>query len=124
MNGRTREDLLRAVIAGRAGDPDIARKLALFGWDSDHELVVLTRRDVVAMLERYLRAEVTADDLSAWADSIEGCDDIGFEQSAADVLRELIFELANPEITRGLTTNVANDWKRRLLASRPTDTSS
>jgi len=32
------------------------------------------------MLERYLHAEVTANDLSAWADTIEGRDDIGFEQ--------------------------------------------
>lgn len=114
MNGPLREDLLRELIAGRSHSADIAAQLAVFGWDSDTELVSLNRSDALAIMERYLCDETSAGAVREWADAVEGREDIGYERGAEEVLGDLVFELANPEITRALTREVALNWTSRL----------
>ncbi len=114
VNGPRREELLRELIAGRSRSADITSQLAAFGWDSDAELVSLSRTDALTIVERYLRDEASAEAVREWADAVEAREDIGYEQGAEEVLSNFIFELANPEITRPLTQEVALNWKSRL----------
>jgi hypothetical protein len=107
------ELVAQLVKRGPLSEEDLGR-LSGFGWDSDEALVVLTRGDARAMLERHLQGELTGDDLSDWADQVEARDDIGFEAGHADALRELIFELANPPIRAEPTTDAARRWLTAL----------
>lgn len=116
MTDPSREQLLRLLIAGSAPSRDVARRLAAFGWDSDRELVVLTRDDAVSLLERYLRGELDAASVEEWAEVIEGRDDVGYQAGSEDLLATLVFELANPDISGPLTPGVATDLAERLRA--------
>jgi len=85
-------------------------------WDSDIELVVLTRRHVQAMLHAYEDGALSATDVTTWADGLESRDDVGFERGHEDELRQFLFEAATPEINEPITLDFARRWLRMLLA--------
>ncbi len=118
MDDRSRESLLRELISGASSAEEVLSQLAVFGWDSEHELVVMTRKDAESILGRYIDDELTQLDVAKWADAIEAREDIAFEASAKSLLGALVFELANPEISPRLTIERAEDWVRRLRSSR------
>jgi hypothetical protein len=117
VNDRSREQLLAALVAGVDPPDEIARELAAFPWDSDGELVRLTKRDAEAMLSRYLDAVVDERHVEAWADAIEGREDVGFDSDGPELLAEMVFELANPAITQPLTRELAGAWLERLTTA-------
>lgn len=83
-------------------------------WDAEQDLVRLDSDDVISVLQRYLAGELDRTDLEVWADLIEGREDIGFEPGHEDVLKNIIYELANPTIMNELTSARAEEWVRRL----------
>ena len=114
MSELSREELLRQLIDGHVSSADIAERLGAVGWDSDREIVTLTRSDALAILSRFIRGEVKADEVGEWANAIEGREDIGYEPGSEATLSDLVFELANPEISTELTAERAEDWARQL----------
>jgi hypothetical protein len=101
--------MTRLVKDGPLSEGDL-RRLHSFGWDSDEILVVMTRADACQMLNRPVRGEVPADDLVEWANQIEAREDIGFEDSSATTLDDLIYELANPTLHHDPTSEAARRW--------------
>jgi hypothetical protein len=112
------ELVARLVRSGPLSQADLAR-LSSFGWDSDEELVVLTRSDANAILKRHLRGELSADALVEWANQIECREDIGFEAGAQKVLADLIFELANPDLHAEPTSAAAERWLANIRSPPP-----
>ena len=49
-------------------------------------------------------------DVSDCADAVEGLDDIGFEEGCEEILTDVIYELANPELTRPPSSETADEW--------------
>ena len=91
----TREEAVQVLV--RFDQPvDVLRaSLTAFNWDwVGPPLARLTCQAVESALHRYQRGELTGDEVEAWADLLEGRDDIEFEPMAA----QAIFELANPEL--------------------------
>lgn len=76
--------------------------LAQQHWDSDAEMVTLDRAHLAAVLRRYLGGDLDATTLEVWANAIELRDDIGLADDD-QLLRDLMFELANPEVTAPLS---------------------
>lgn len=93
---------------------DLQRQLAELGWDYDRPLVTLRRADVAEVLRRYIGGAVTDAQLGEWADAIEVREDVDFESGHEEVLKELIFWLANPLLTASPTIGEARTWLRRL----------
>jgi len=91
---------------------EISVQLRAFSWDSNEDLVVLWPAHVVGVLERFLGGELQSHDVHDWADLIECREDIGFDPQHADVLRDVIFQLANPELQGQLD----RDGAARLIA--------
>lgn len=114
MSSEPRYDALRNLIAAREPIEQTLGYLRTFPWDSERVLVVLYRSDVARVLRRYLQAELSAEQCVAWADAIEARDDIGFETDWVKLLKQLIFELANPELGGPLSHDAAHGWLRLL----------
>ena len=112
-----RTEALRDLINIRVPVEQAEAALADFGWDSDDDLDVLTRADVIQILQRYQAGELPATDCRRWAEALEGRDDLGFEDGWEDTLKELLLEIATPELTEPLTPEFAHGWERRLAAS-------
>ena len=67
--------------------------LSQIGFDSETELVYMSRDDIVEILQRSLDKKISFLELEEWANLIECREDIGFEDEKT---QEMIFKLANP----------------------------
>lgn len=83
-------------------------------WDSDVELVLLSRTDVLALLTRYLRRGLSPADLEAWADAIESREDIGAEPEDEELLRAFVFQTANPALAGPISDEYVRRWLVRI----------
>lgn len=112
MNART--TLIEQLIAFQRPVPEILVELGNFPWDSQDALADLTRANVVSVLERFFRREISADQVEQWANALEGREDVGYEGGNRSLVREVLHELANPVLTRALTPETAQEWIARL----------
>ena len=67
--------------------------LSQIGFDSETELVSMSRDDIVEILQRSLDKKISFLELEEWANLIECREDIDFEDEKT---QEMIFKLANP----------------------------
>jgi hypothetical protein len=114
---RQRTEALRDLINLRVPVEQAEAALADFGWDSDDDLDTLTRADAIEILRRYQAGELTATDCQRWAEALEGRDDLGFEDGWEDTLKELLFEIATPDLAEPLTPEFAHRWASRLSSN-------
>lgn len=89
--------------------------LSDINWDSDTIEAELTRADIRKLLNRYINNEITESDVESWANAIECREDIGFETGQEELIKTIIFELANPLLTKNLTLETATTLNLRLL---------
>lgn len=114
MTAADRHEALNDLLLLRCEVGDAIAAVNRFPWDSEVELVSLTRADAARVLDAFRSGTLTAGECAAWANAVEGRDDVGLESGAEDVLREFLFELSTPEVTRALTQATARDWLQRL----------
>lgn len=105
-----RAKVLRDLIALRVPPAQASAALARFGWDSEDELVTLTRADVLRVLRDYAAGRLTAQDVTRWAEALEGRDDVGREAGYEEPLTEFLYEAATPEVAGALTPEFAQRW--------------
>ena len=67
--------------------------LSQIGFDSEIELVSMSRDNIVEILQRSLDKKISFLELEEWVNLIECREDIGFEDEKT---QEMIFKLANP----------------------------
>ena len=67
--------------------------LSQIGFDSEIELVSMSRDNIVEILQRSLDKKISFLELEEWANLIECREDIGFEDKKT---QEMVFKLANP----------------------------
>jgi hypothetical protein len=111
---QARRELLADLLELRHAPHTAAAAVRAMPWDSDSELVVLSRAHVLRLLQRYLRGELESSDLETWADAVEARDDIGYEHDQDDALRAFVFETANPTLAEPISPGYADRWIRRL----------
>ena len=105
---------LRDLIHLREPVADAARRLRAFPWDSDAELIVLGPVDLIHVLDLYLHGVLASTEVEEWAEAIEGRDDVGYESPHGDTIKQIVFELANPLLTRQLEPSRAREWRDAL----------
>lgn len=103
------EDLVRCVLP-ISQTVDAVRR---FAWDSESDLVILTRAHCIAVLDRFLAGELSAEQVEAWADALECREDVGHETS---MVGEVIHALASPAIHGALTAGLAEDLRRQCAS--------
>lgn len=104
-----RKSVLEELINFERTIDYLKRELSKFEWDSDEELVVIRSIQLKDILNRFIEGKVSDIEVTEWANLIEMREDIGLDPSKEDELKELIFELANPEITNVLTVDRAHE---------------
>jgi hypothetical protein len=113
-NRTERSILLNQLIARERPLAGLLRDLASFGWDLEERLAILTREDVSRILSGFLTHDISAKDVEEWANALEIREDVGLEHGYAELLKEVIFELANPLLTDPITHDRVKRWIERL----------
>jgi hypothetical protein len=82
-------------------------------WDGDGE-VLLNRKMIAKVLDRFILKEIDSGELDEWANAIECREDIDYEESHFDEIKQVIFEIANQSIEGVFDTAKAKIWVERL----------
>jgi hypothetical protein len=77
--------------------------LSAFTWDTDEEYAFFSVVHIAHVLGQFIEQRIDASQVEAWANLIEGRDDIGFERNSEKLLKEVLHELANPVLGQGLS---------------------
>jgi len=93
----SRQAILSSLILLDGPIRDLQAKLALFSWDAG-PVITMTRRDIVAVLERFSKCAIDAAALEEWANLIECREDIRFEAGHEKIIAAALHDLANPEL--------------------------
>jgi len=119
-----RGEALRSLIQYRQPLDSALSVLSSLGWDSKGPVVYLQWDDVARILDRFLAQEMTADQVTDWADLIECREDIGI-LPGCEFLGDVIFRLANPningQITRDVVVELQQQLSMKLMANSNTD---
>jgi len=102
-----RQDAVRDLVELRVPVAEAVRVLRRFPWDED-ELVDLDVAHVTAALAAYDAGVLNAPDLEAWADAVEGRDDIGRTAGQEQLLNDVLMALSSPELFGGFGMAVAS----------------
>jgi len=108
-----RVGLLAELLGYERPIGDVLADLAPYGWDSDETLADLKDSHVRHVLARYLQTGFSTTQVEEWANAIECREDIGYEPNSPE--GDVIFELANPDMTAQL--NPARAEQLLLLLS-------
>jgi len=93
-----RKEIIASLLDFDSSLELIRDRLSTLAWDSDLRVQCLPQH-IRRLLEKYLAGARSAEEVEAWANLVEGRDDIDVSQP----LREILFELANPAITQKLS---------------------
>jgi len=95
---RDRTSLVLELIKNPNTVTAITEELAAYGWYCESHLAEVTKLDVLAVLRQFENGALSANEVKAWANSLGGRTDIGFEFGDDGVVEETLYWLANPEI--------------------------
>ncbi len=115
-NHGDRRELVESLVRYDLPIEPVLERLAAFGWDADAPLVQIRVDDVLAILNRYLAGELSADQIEDWANHLEVRDDVGMDPPHEEVLREIIFRLANPYLNHEITPELVNNIHAELVS--------
>lgn len=99
-----REEVLNHLIHFNLPLNDIQYQLMKYEWDSE-PLVILKKDDLKLILKKYVEGLISNNALEEWANIIESREDVGYTPSESRLIKEIIFILANPDISMKLTKN-------------------
>lgn len=113
MNISRKKTLMRLINFGDELDL-IKSELTKFGWDSEEELVILTSHMMKRALERVALRDISFEYLQNWANILECREDIGYEEESFDLIKEIISEVANPQLYGNITLDKIQTWIKKL----------
>ncbi|MCY1675769.1 hypothetical protein OVA06_13805 [Pseudarthrobacter sp. SL88] len=73
-------------------------RLSPYKWPSQEELATAFARDIDHALDEFWAGKISADDLCAWAEEVQGREDIALNPEDRDFLADALFQLSTPEI--------------------------
>lgn len=112
-----RKVLLEKLIHLDSPLKKVMAELDSLGWDWDgDDLVNLTGENIISILERYLQADLTEQEVEDWANAVEMREDIEFGNNNDKITMDAIFELANPALEGELTPETARALIEKMQA--------
>lgn len=99
----SRNELLNNLLNMNSSVCTITDELNKIGWDSNEDLVTLTRQHILNVLRNYQEGKIDEAEVEDWANAVEGREDIGREKSYEELINKILHELANPYLTEKLT---------------------
>jgi hypothetical protein len=103
---RNRRDILKDLVLLRGNIEVLEKELSQYPWDIEKPLLKINTDDLINVLKRSLNNEINFETLTNWANIIECREDLDFPN---DEIKEIIFELANPEINGEMTKERLNE---------------
>ena len=111
---KSRHTLLTELLAINRPLALITQELSEYPSGSNEEILELRRAHIVDACRRVLSGNLTTFDLSRWADTLEGREDLKYQEGKEKELATALFELSSPEINSPLNSQFLTDLITRL----------
>ncbi|WP_369745162.1 hypothetical protein [Paenarthrobacter sp. AMU7] len=108
-----RREALYDLIRLRRPLRESSAQLLMFEWSSQEELATAFAQDIGHALDEFWAGKISADDLCAWAEELQGREDIALDPEDRDFLADALFQLSTPELC-GPADEVAVALRLRL----------
>jgi GTP1/Obg family GTP-binding protein len=83
------------------------KNLANVDWDYEPVTdIYLKISDIQSVLKKYRKNEISTKDLVDWANLLEGRESLAYLEEEADIINDLLFYLANPEINYSIDESI------------------
>lgn len=103
---RSRKDILLDLINFKKGIKELEIELKEYSWDSEKIEVIVSNKQMVSVLNRFVSGKISKSDFIDWANALECRDDIDYND---DRLQDIICELATPELYGGISIHRINE---------------
>lgn len=114
---RPRKELVKSLIEYKGDIDGIIEELSQYPYDSE-QLVVLTRRHIINVLERFLEDEFLSSEVQFWADAIETREDIQYEIGYEEVITDALLKLSQLQLEGTLDQDSAKQMMLELAKSQ------
>jgi len=94
----SRKEILFSLINLDKPIQIVMKDLALLEWNTD-EQITLSMHHIQSILLRFIEEKLTSHEIEDWANAIESREDIQFSPVDENLIKEIIYELANPLLT-------------------------
>ncbi|OSQ48876.1 hypothetical protein [Thalassospira alkalitolerans] len=115
-----RRQTLQSLIWLHEPLEQISERLTDFERDFDGETIVVEATAVQTILLRYLRTDISAQELESWANLIECREDLEFEAAFSEQIEMIIHQLATPEINNSINSDLCLNFLD-ALGTTPSD---
>jgi len=107
-----RKYVLNNIVKFNKSIYDLEEEIKKFTWDwDDKELLLIKKKDILSVLKRFTKNELTSKDIENWANLIECREDLAFDE---DNIKEVIYILANPYLEGELTDEFCKKLINRI----------
>lgn len=114
---KTRQQQLNALVNLDQPLSTTLSTLKTLLWDSNQAIITLKKDHLIHILNQYLNNALSATDLENWANAIEAREDITYETPDADLINDIIFDLANPILNTPLSPELVRQYITQLSNS-------
>jgi hypothetical protein len=110
-----RAEILQELARFETPTEPLLQELLSFGWDwSDAPLLVLSKADLLRVIDRFLAGQISAAQLQQWAENLEEREDVAFDESDAELLGGIFFRIATPMINEPLAHDVVQRMRDEI----------
>jgi len=93
---------------------EIQKDLAALDWDSNDKLCVLSAEKLENILKGYVNNNVSKQNLELWADMIECREDIQIDKRQEELIKHIIYTLANPSLEGEISKSIVENFLKQL----------
>lgn len=101
----SRKKVLENIVLFKDDLSELEQQLYGYGWDSEEELVILSKNHILEALDKYMDNTLSNKELEKWAEILESRDDVGYDREYENVIKDIIYELANSSLEGDITAN-------------------
>ncbi|MEU7243776.1 hypothetical protein [Streptomyces sparsogenes] len=105
---------LRDLLELNGHIDDLARAARLASHGQIDEVVYLLPEGAINALGKYTSGEISARELTEWAEVVHSLDTIGVTEEHEDLLIQLLFEISTPELFYEINAETCSRWIGRL----------
>jgi len=114
----SRENTLKNLVEFSKPIVELSNDLSNLTWDYEGEPFTVYAYQILEVLNRYISADLSSEEIENWANLIECREDIEFEKAEQTILENIIYQLANPTLEGEITPDMGKEIISRITKNK------
>lgn len=111
---KNRAELLTQIARFQIEISSAIKEFQKYSWDCERDLYILTKSDLLRVFKKYLSNSITEKEINEWANFLECREDLGYENESGELLKQIIIDLANPDLSEPISKKLITNYEKKL----------